>query len=71
MSGIILTEGQQVVVRGINDETASAGRFLGVNEYGQAIVEVTVNHHHNGQITSTDTYLTHHALSAVYPVEVA
>lgn len=69
MAGIIFTEGQQVIVRGLNDELVSAGTFIGVTEYGQAIVEVTVRDRHNGEVVATDTYYTRHSLSNVYAVE--
>lgn len=62
----ILTEGDAVIVRGLNDELLDAGTFLGVNEYGQGVVEVTVRHRHEGRVIGTDTYYARHALSRIY-----
>lgn len=54
--GIILTPGDRVIVRGGTDDSFEAGTFVGVTEYGHAVIEITLNTRHNGRIIGTDIY---------------
>lgn len=51
-----ITPGDRVIVRGGTDDAFEAGTFVGVNEYGHAIIEVTIHMRHNGVIIGTDVY---------------
>jgi hypothetical protein len=66
--GIILTIGQQVIVRGQSDDyPAAAGTFIGVDEYGHGVIENTIRTRHNGRVIGVDKFTTRHPLSSIEP----
>lgn len=66
--GVILTIGQEVIVRGASgDYPRAAGVFLGADEYGHGVILNTIRTHPCRRVIGVGTFTTRHPLSEIEP----